>query len=107
MKTSLRTAFNEDAQNYDIARPDYPEELFTDILSYLDERNAGKTALEIGIGTGQATKPFLDAGFQVTAIELGDNLAAYETPPSDLETLFFDLGAEVFAEEMSLAAVSP
>ena len=77
MKTSLRTAFNEDAQNYDIARPDYPEELFTDILSYLDERKAGKSAIEIGIGTGQATKPFLDAGFQVTAIELGDKLAAY------------------------------
>lgn len=77
MQTSLRTTFNEDVRNYDIARPDYPKELFSDILSYLDERKAGKTALEIGIGTGQATKPFLDAGFRVTAIELGDRLAAY------------------------------
>ena len=77
MNTSLRTTFNEDVQNYDIARPDYPKELFTDTLSYLDERKAGKSAIEIGIGTGQATKPFLDAGFQVTAIELGDKLAAY------------------------------
>ena len=77
MNTSLRTTFNEDVQNYDIARPDYPKELFTDVLSYLDERKAGKSAIEIGIGTGQATKPFLDAWFQVTAIELGDKLAAY------------------------------
>lgn len=77
MNTSLRTTFNEDVQNYDIARPDYPKELFIDILSYLDERKAGKSAIEIGIGTGQATKPFLDAGFQITAIELGDKLAAY------------------------------
>lgn len=77
MKTSLRMTFNEDVQNYDIARPNYPEELFTDILYYLEQRNAGNTALEIGIGTGQATKPFLDAGFSVTAIELGDKLATY------------------------------
>ena len=77
MNPSRRTSFNEDVRNYDIARPDYPKELFSDILSYLDERKAGKTALETGIGTGQATKPFLDAGFRVTAIELGDRLAAY------------------------------
>ena len=82
MNPSRRTSFNEDVRNYDIARPDYPKELFSDILSYLDERKAGKTALEIGIGTGQATKPFLDAGFRVTAIRAMVWMSIIRTTPS-------------------------
>ena len=77
-KASLRTVFNEDESNYDYARPSYPEALYTDIRTFLrNGKNEGRYALEIGIGTGQATKPFLDAGFHVTAVELGDKLAAY------------------------------
>ena len=37
----------------------------------------GMHALEIGIGTGLATQPFLDTGCHVTAIELGKDLATY------------------------------
>lgn len=59
----LRTTFNEDEYNYDKARPDYPKELFEDIFNYINLSESGN-ALEIGIGTGQATLPFLDKGYK-------------------------------------------
>ncbi len=31
----LRTTFNEDEYNYDKARPDYPDELFGDIIQQI------------------------------------------------------------------------
>lgn len=71
-----RLTFNEDAKNYDMFRPTYCKELFDNIINYtrLDKT---KHAVEIGIGTGQATKPILETGCYLTAIELGENLAAY------------------------------
>ena len=39
--------------------------------------SSNQKALEIGIGTGQATLPILQSGCKVTAIELGDNLTRY------------------------------
>lgn len=72
----LRTTFNEDEYNYDKARPDYPDELFEDIFRYID-LSENSNALEIGIGTGQATLPFLNKGCNVTAVEFGDRLAKY------------------------------
>lgn len=72
----LRTTFNEDEYNYDKSRPDYPDELFEDIFGYLD-LSENSNVLEIGIGTGQATLPFLNKGCNVTAVELGDKLAKY------------------------------
>lgn len=70
----LRLKFNEDEMNYDHVRPTYPDELFADIIRYssVDE---GSHSLEIGIGTGQATKSILQTGCLVTAIELGDKLS--------------------------------
>lgn len=72
----LRKTFNENEYNYDKARPDYPKELFEDIFSYINLLKDSKI-LEIGIGTGQATLPFLNKYCNVTAVELGDNLAKY------------------------------
>ena len=72
----LRETFNIDAGNYDSARPDYPRELYDDILRYAGLSD-GASVLEIGIGTGQATLPFLERGDRVTAVELGDRLAEY------------------------------
>ncbi|GFP76488.1 class I SAM-dependent methyltransferase [Clostridium fungisolvens] len=71
-----RLTFNEDASNYDKWRPTYCEELFEDIFRY-SEISKDKNALEVGIGTGQATTPFLNAGYNVTAVELGNNLAEF------------------------------
>lgn len=72
----LRLKFNEDAANYDKARPSYPNELFNDIIAYSCV-NRNSNILEIGIGTGQATRPFLELGCNVTAVELGSDLAEY------------------------------
>lgn len=72
----LRLKFNEDVKNYEKYRPTYPKELFLDIINYA-KISSDDRALEIGIGTGQATSPFLDSGFNVTALELGDNLSQY------------------------------
>ena len=72
----LRDRFNEDAISYDRYRPTYPEALFLDIMAYTGVK-AGSKAVEIGVGTGQATKPFLEAGYKVCGVELGDRLSAF------------------------------
>ncbi len=72
----LETAFNTVCAAYDRWRPGYPPELYADIFACCP-LGAGSSALEIGIGTGQATAPILDAGAAVTAVELGDRLSAF------------------------------
>ncbi len=71
-----RFTFNEDPKNYDQWRPTYCKELFDDIIHY-SKLNENKKAVEVGIGTGQATKPFLITGCDVTAIELGKDLTEF------------------------------
>lgn len=71
-----RLTFNEDVKNYDEMRPQYCDELFKDIIEY-SHIMQGKKAIEIGIGTGHATKPFLETGCEIQAIELGKDLAEY------------------------------
>ena len=70
-----KTVFNRVTALYDKMRPNYPAALYTDIFAY-KEITAVTTALEIGIGTGQATRPILDTGCTLTAVELGYNLSA-------------------------------
>jgi SAM-dependent methyltransferase len=74
-RTRLRTTFDEVAELYEQARPGYPAELFDD-LSELADLSPGSRILEIGCGTGQATRGLLRRGYQVTCVELGPNLAA-------------------------------
>jgi len=70
-----RVHFDDIVVNYDKARWDYPVELFADIFKYT---GAGyKNALEIGAGTGKATTPFLNAGYDVTAVEMGANMTEF------------------------------
>jgi SAM-dependent methyltransferase len=71
-----RIHFDEIVLNYDKIRWNYPKELYDDIFKYVkSEKN--KKAVEIGAGTGKATTPFLDAGYNVTAVELGVNMADF------------------------------
>jgi len=74
--TDLRYTFNEDAANYDRSRPTYHPDLFRDVIAYAG-LNQDSRAVEVGIGTGQATAPILETGCRVTAVELGQDLAAY------------------------------
>jgi len=71
-----RLTFNEEVINYEKHRPKYCRELFDSIIEYA-QLNEKKKAIEVGIGTGQATTPILKTGCSLTAIELGDNLASY------------------------------
>lgn len=72
----LETTFNEIYAEYDKWRPTYVSELYKDIMDF-KQISQSSNALEIGIGTGQATVPILEKGCFVTAIELGDKLAEY------------------------------
>ncbi len=72
----LRETFNEDPENDDRYRPAYPLELFRDVFAY-SGIGRGDALVEIGVGTGKATTPFLEAGCEVCAIELGDRLSAF------------------------------
>lgn len=47
--------------------------MFNDIIHF-SKLNENKKAIEVGIGTGQATIPFLITGCDVTVIELGNDL---------------------------------
>jgi len=71
-----RVHFDEIVLNYDKARWDYPQPMFDDIFKY-NNACEGKKAIEIGAGTGKATTPVLNAGYNVTAVELGANMAEY------------------------------
>jgi SAM-dependent methyltransferase len=71
----LRTTFEEVPELYDRARPLYPAELFDDLVSYAG-LEAGSRVLEIGCGTGQATRPLAERGLEVVCVELGAGLAA-------------------------------
>lgn len=68
----LRAGFNAVAEEYEANRLSYPIELFNDIRMYAKEVS---NALEIGIGTGKGTRPFLEAGINVTAIEPNEKMA--------------------------------
>ena len=67
-----RTHFDAIVTNYDKSRWDYPNDLFEYVIQYSKQSNS-KKALEIGAGTGKATTPFIEAGYDVTAVELGAN----------------------------------
>lgn len=72
----LKTKFNEVYADYDRWRPTYVSQLYQDIFSY-KKVGPASSVVEVGIATGQATPPFLETGCSLTAIELGDKLAAF------------------------------
>ena len=71
----LRKVFDTIPDQFDKFRPRYSRELFDSLIEYVDIR-PGKSVLEIGPGTGQATDPILETGCDYNAIELGEHLFA-------------------------------
>jgi len=71
-----RLVFDNIAAEYDKWRPAYPPELYADIFSYTNITETSRV-LEVGIGTGKATLPILETNCRLTAVELGDKMAAY------------------------------
>ena len=68
--------FDTAAAAYDRWRPTYADALYADLFT-ASPIGPGSRVLEIGIGTGQATRPVLETGCSLTAVEPGRNLAAF------------------------------
>jgi SAM-dependent methyltransferase len=84
-----RKSFDPAAEIYDEIRPGYPAALF----DYLFERLPPRPhILEVGPGTGQATRDLLRRGAVVHAIELGPGMAAKLTANFPVEELRVTVG---------------
>ncbi|MCX5315823.1 bifunctional 2-polyprenyl-6-hydroxyphenol methylase/3-demethylubiquinol 3-O-methyltransferase UbiG [Streptomyces sp. NBC_00154] len=71
----LGRVFNEVPElNYRV-RPGYPDELFADLVT-VTGRDERSSVLEVGCGSGQATRSLAVLGCSVTAIEPGAEMAA-------------------------------
>jgi SAM-dependent methyltransferase len=68
-------SFDQVAELYQRARPDYPSELVAD-LADAARLGPGSRVLEIGCGTGKLSVPLAELGVTLTALEPGGNLAA-------------------------------
>ena len=95
-----RLSFNAAVAVYDEIRPSYPAEMFDALFALLPPQ---PSIVEIGPGTGQATKDLLARGAVVHAIEIGPAMAAKlrANLPSDR----LDVSVGDF-EEMDIAAES-
>jgi trans-aconitate methyltransferase len=71
----LGQTFNEAAGSYNRVRPDYPAELFDEVIAVAGLA-PGDHLLEVGCGPGKATIPLARRGFRITCVELGPELAA-------------------------------
>lgn len=71
----FRRIFDTIPEQFDRYRPRYSPELFAELIARTGI-GPGKSALEIGPGTGQATDPILDTGCDYLAVELGEHLSA-------------------------------
>ncbi len=69
----LRSIFNTVAEDYEAARPGYPEALVEDILTFAALPD-GARCLEVGCGTGQATLPFARRGLSILCLDIGLDL---------------------------------
>ncbi|MFF4805571.1 methyltransferase domain-containing protein [Streptomyces sp. NPDC001351] len=91
----LGRVFNEVAELYDRVRPGYPDELFADLVA-ITGMSDRSSVLEVGCGSGQATRSLAALGCSVTAVEPGADLAALARrrvasfPKAEVETSRFE-----------------
>ena len=69
---SLNWTFDTVADTYEKLRPGYVDELYQTIFNYTPINNTTRV-IEIGIGSGQATLPFLKTGCELIAVDYGEN----------------------------------
>jgi SAM-dependent methyltransferase len=93
-----RQLFGYDPVSYDAARPGHPERVY-EILATRCGLGRGTRVLEVGPGTGQATRRLLARGASLVLVEPNARLAAHlqETYADDVEVL------QVSLEEAGLA----
>ena len=70
----LEWTFDTVASTYEKLRPGYCDELYKTIFDYA-HINQESNVVEVGIGSGQATLPFLKTGCSLTAVEIGENFS--------------------------------
>ena len=83
-----RLLFGRDPSGYAAGRPDYPSFVY-DHLRETCGLAPGSRILEIGPGTGVATRQMLSAGARVMAVEPDPSLASFlrhANPTDDLQT---------------------
>jgi SAM-dependent methyltransferase len=99
-----RRSFDGAAEIYHGIRPGYPPSMFDELFRLLPSRPA---ILEVGPGTGQATRDLLRRGANVYAVEIGPAMAAKlrEVLPSHALTVMVGDFEEVDVEEHSFDAV--
>ena len=99
-----RKSFDSNAETYHEIRPNYPPSMFDDLFRLLPGRPA---ILEVGPGTGQATRDLLSRGATVHAVEIGPAMAAKlrEVLPSPALTVTIGDFEEVDLEEHGFDAV--
>jgi SAM-dependent methyltransferase len=71
----LRRTFDTVAEQYEEARPTYPEALLDDLVAETRLPPGGRI-VEIGPGTGKASVALAARGFELVGVELGPGLAA-------------------------------
>jgi SAM-dependent methyltransferase len=74
-RRALGRVFNEVPDLYDRVRPTYSDELVADLVA-ITGMGSSSSVLEVGCGTGQATRSLAALGCSVTAVEPGAGLAA-------------------------------
>lgn len=74
LSTDRRLSFGQVAELYEQARPSYPDALVDDVIAYaglLDD----DAIVEVGAGTGKATRLFAARGYRVVALEPSAEMA--------------------------------
>jgi SAM-dependent methyltransferase len=99
-----RKSFDSAAEIYHAIRPNYPPPVFDDLFRLLPNR---PVILEVGPGTGQATRDLLRGGAIVHAVEIGPSMAAKLRTALPLSALTITIGdfEEVDVEEHGFDAV--
>jgi SAM-dependent methyltransferase len=86
-----RLVFGEDAELYDETRPTYPGALVDDLVAWAGSE---RRALEVGAGTGKATRLLAARGVSILAIEPSADMAAVArraiTGPGEVEIVVSD-----------------
>src|SRR2546426_1490952 len=100
-----RRHFGSDPTGYDRARPDYPARVY-EILTSRCGLGPGTATLEIGPGTGLATRRLLALGADpLTAVEPDERLAAYLSEQLRAQGHSIDMHVQAF-EAVALPAAS-
>ncbi|WP_419910500.1 class I SAM-dependent methyltransferase [Candidatus Poriferisodalis sp.] len=104
-KTDSTQAFSELAEAYSRARPQYPDLLWSTLRERLDHHPVPHSAIDVGSGTGIATRQLARAlpGWRVVGVEPGEAMRAAAARDSSDTAIEFRFGT---AEDMPLKTSS-